>query len=161
TDQQPLTLTELEREPADQPAERLVVVEVEAALAGEHAHGPVHGSGVDVREAETPGERPAGRRLPRAGRPVDRDDLGAHRRSTVAPSAASRSKKPGNETAAHAGSVISTPPSATSPATANAIAMRWSPPDVMRPPRSRRPPLPRTTRPSAVVRSPTPSGTSC
>ena len=104
--------------------ERSVVVEAQALLLGKDADGPVHRPRVDVGEAEPPREGAAGGRLARARRTVDRYHRPGHRGSTCAPSSARRAKKPGKETSTHSGSRISTPPSATSPATAKAIATR-------------------------------------
>ncbi len=107
------------------------------------AHGAIHRSRIDVAVAEPLRQRAARRALPRAGGAVDRHHDPSHQASsTRAPSAASCAKKPGNETATQSGSAISTPPVAHSPATANAIAMRWSPPASTRPPASGRPSRP-------------------
>src|SRR5438093_587799 len=136
------------------------VVGVDASLGREHADGAVHRARVDVAEAQAARQGAAGARLSRAGGSVDRDQR-PQSPSTAAPSSARRRKKPGNETSAASASAISTPPSAASPATPNAMAMRWSPCDSTRPPRRRRPPVPRMTRPSAVAPTATPRRRSC
>ena len=81
------------------------------------------------------------RALPRAGRPVDRDDESAasgrlHARAQRA-RAARRSR--GTRRRRTPGRRSRPPPSPASPATANAIAMRWSPRGSTRPPRERPP----------------------
>src|SRR5207245_1932693 len=129
---------ELEVEPGDEASERRRIVRVDAALGGEHADGAVHRARVDVGEAQAAREGTAGARLPRAGRPADRDPRAAQTPSTAAPSSARRAKKPGNETSAAPASATSTPPSAARPATPKAMAMRWSPCESTRAPRSRR-----------------------
>src|SRR5262249_28469769 len=155
-------VTELEAQAGHQAGERVVVVERDPALVGDPPDGPVHRARVDVRVAEAAGERAARRALPGARGAVDRDHQPPHQPpSTGAPSAARLAKNPGNDTATHAGSVISTPRSARRPATAKAMAMRWSPTAWTRPPRRRPPPRPRRVSPSSETRMATPSGASC
>src|SRR5262249_35031654 len=142
---------DLETEPGHQARQARIVVVRDALLVREDADHAVHRTGVDIGEAEAPGERPAGARLAGPGGTGAPDPEPPHAGSPLAPSSARRVKKPGNDTSAQPGSSISTPSSATRPATANAIAIRWSPPVVIRPPRNRRPPVPSITRPSAVA----------
>src|SRR5262245_31935081 len=162
-DGQPCALVaHLEAQAAHQAFQRVVVVQRDAALVRDHPHGAVHRARVDVRVAEPAGERTARAALARAGGAVDRDhDPPHHPPSTRAPSPARLAKNPGNETLTHSGSAISMPPSARRPATANAMAMRWSPAASMRPPRSVPPPSPRSVSPSPETSIATPSGASC
>src|SRR5262249_7831985 len=150
----------LESQAPHQPGQCLVVVQGDATAMCHHTHGAVHRAGVGV--AEAPGEGAARRALAGASGSVDGDHAPSHHRpSTDAPSSARLEKNPGNETATHSGSSISTPRSARSPATANAMAMRWSPRLSTWPPRSAPAPRPRTASPSAVTQTLAPSDPSC
>src|SRR5262249_41119776 len=128
------------------PHERSRVLERESGAQHAQRERAVHGAGRNQLVAEPLGEPPCHRRLARAGGAVDRhhEATRPHQRSTVIASppasALSVSTNVGNDVCTHAVSSITVSPSATRPATASAIAIRWSPAEATRAPRKRCPP---------------------
>ncbi len=99
---------------------------VEPPLQATVSHQPVKRATVQKVPAHALCHRPADRAFSRAARPVDRHDRGrvGHAISICRPAARAISTKPGKEVATFATSRISMALRATSPATANAMAMR-------------------------------------
>src|SRR5215218_6576558 len=133
-------------------AQLLAVRERDAALAREPRERPVHRAGVEIAEAQLLGEAPGDRALAGPRRPVDGDD---HRCVTES----SSSKNPGKLTATASGSPSCTPSRETRPATAPSIAIRWSPCELIAPPR-RRAGTPLISSPSSVAVTRAPSARS-
>src|SRR5882672_7091658 len=112
--------------------ERRLNVEGNSVPEREPGDGPVHGSRVDVQEPETLRNAAGSRALPRPRRPVDREDERLQRKRPRR-----RLRNPGSETRADSAPSTVTPSRAASPATMNAIAIRWSPAASTVPPRTR------------------------
>src|SRR5439155_11239632 len=114
------------------------------ALHGEPGEGPVHGTGVEVAEAEPLREPLRHGALAGPCGAVDGDD---HRWVTESRS----SKKPGKLIATASAPLTSTPSRETSPAIAPSIATRWSPAASTPPPLVREG-IPLTPKPSSLAR---------
>src|SRR5262249_24380557 len=127
-------------------------VERNAPVHREPRERAIHRAGVEVAEAESLGEPPRDRALSCPPGPVDGND---HRRETDS----KRSKNPGKLIAPASSPPTSTPSRETSPATAQSIAMRWSPSELIRPPFGREG-TPRTPKPSSLARMRTPKARS-
>src|SRR6266850_915942 len=118
--------------PLEHGQERRLFVEGDAVPEREPCDGSVHGSRVHVEEPQPLRHAAGGRALPRPCGPVDREDERLQRKRPRR-----RLRNPGSETRADSAPSTVTPSRAASPATRNAIAIRWSPAASTVPPRTR------------------------